>query len=108
MLVGEASGLNNTAQWAIGRAAQNRFGDSAFPGGVGSTWQGVVVPSEFYGASNGTSNGPTPELENAVELFTGQVGDIVAGAKCFWSPKYAQWQNILAALQSQTTVGCAS
>jgi hypothetical protein len=69
-----------------------------------TSWQAIIsAPNQF--APDGTTNGPTQELDNAALLFTNQIGNIVGnGVKCFWSPTYAQWQNIAAALQSQTTV----
>jgi hypothetical protein len=108
-LVGEAVGQpGDTDQYVILSTAANRFDDPAFPGKPGSefpgtprTWQAVLSP-DFYGAANGTTNGPARELRNAAQAYTGQIGDIVGGAKCLWSPDNAEWAIILAALNSGT------
>ena len=103
MIVGEAGGQpGDTDQHAILASARNRFGDGMFPGGTTSTWQHVLIPSQYPGVSNGTTNGPNRELRNAAQIFTGEIGDIVGGTKCYWSPTYSQWLNIQAALQSAT------
>jgi hypothetical protein len=41
-------------------------------------------------------------LRNAAQVFTSEVGDIVGGSECYWSPTNSQWQKIQAALQSGT------
>lgn len=103
-VVGEAGGQpGDIDQQSLLSVALNRFGDSAFPGGTGATWQGVLIPSQFYGASNGTTNGPTRPLNNSAKLFTGEVGDIIGGAKCYWSPTNSQWSKIQNALSPPTT-----
>ena len=43
------------------------------------------------------------ELGNASGVFTGQVTDIVAGSKCYWSPTNTQWHIVQSTLQSGTT-----
>jgi hypothetical protein len=48
--------------------------------------------------------GPERPLRNAARVFTGEIGNIVGGAKCHWSPEAAEWQIIQAALISKTTV----
>lgn len=104
MVVGEAGGQSGDIdQQAILVSARNRFGDRDFPGGRTATWQAVLIPSQYYGASDPTENGPEQELRNAAEVFTSQIDDIVGGSKCYWSPTYAQWQIVQAALQSATT-----
>jgi hypothetical protein len=101
-LVGEAVSQPDTDQLSLLSTARNRFGDSNFPGGTAATWQGVLIPGQFYGAADGTANGPDQELSNASQVYTGAVGDIVAGCKCLWSPTNTQWSTIQAALQSGT------
>lgn len=103
MVIGEAGGQpGDVDQQSILVSARNRFGDSAFPGGTAQTWQAVLVPSQYYGASNGTTDGPDQELRNAAQVFTGEVADTVAGSKCYWSPTNSQWANVQAALNSGT------
>ena len=75
----------------------------AYTGGAAATWQSVLVPSQFYGASNATTTGPERELRNAALVYSGDVGDIVGGASCLWSPTNAQWTVIQTALNSGTT-----
>ena len=84
-------------------SARNRFGDNAFPGGKTATWQAVLIPSQYYGASDPTADGPQQELDNATSVFTNQVSDIVGGSKCYWSPTTAQWQIVQQTIQSATT-----
>lgn len=104
MVVGEAGGQpGDVDQQAILVSARNRFGDSTFPGGKTATWQAVVIPSQYYGASNPTENGPDQELANAKAVFTNETSDIVAGSKCYWSPTFAQWQVVQQTIQSGTT-----
>jgi hypothetical protein len=103
MVVGEAGGQPGDAdQQSILVSARNRFGDSAFPGGTAQTWQAVLIPSQYYGASNGTTDGPDQELRNSAQVFTGEIADIVGGSKCYWSPTNTQWANVQAALDSGT------
>lgn len=72
MVVGEAGGQpGDVDQQSILSSARNRFGDGAFPGGTASTWQAVLIPSQYYGASNGTEDGPDQELRNSAQLFAG-------------------------------------
>jgi hypothetical protein len=102
-IVGEAGGQpGDLDQQSILVVARNRFGDSMF--GNKSTWQDVLVPGDFYGASDPTQNGPDRELSNATAVFTGEVGDIVAGSKCYWSPTFDQWQVVQQAIQLGTTI----
>jgi hypothetical protein len=104
VIIGEAQAQpGDTDQHVILSTARNRFGDSDFPGGTAGTWQAVIIPSEFYGASNGTTNGPDRELRNAAQVFTGAIGDIVGGSKCLWSPTNSQYSRIQTALSSGTT-----
>jgi hypothetical protein len=103
MLVGEAvgqTGPGDTSQLAIASSAKNRFGDSNFPGGTTATYQAVIIPNQYFGASNTTPNGPEPELSNAVSIFNGTTGDIVGGSKCYWSPTAAQWAIVQQALNT--------
>jgi len=103
-MVGEAGGqTGDMSQLAIASSAKNRFGDSNFPGGSTATYQAVIIPGQYYGASDGTTNGHEPELTNAVSIFTGTTGDIVGGAKCYWSPTAAQWSVVQQALAGGAT-----
>jgi hypothetical protein len=103
MLVGEAGGQPyDVEQQSILVSARNRFDDGDFPP-KSSTWQGVLTsPGQYDGLPNGTTNGPERELNNAARVFSGEVGDIVAGAQCYWSPTNAQWAIVQTALQSGT------
>jgi hypothetical protein len=102
-VLGEAGGQpGDLDQQSLLVVARNRFGDSAFPGGTASTWQDVLIPSQFYGANDSTANGPDQELLNAGRVFAGEVGDIIGGAKCYWSPTTLEWTSIQAALNSGT------
>ena len=105
-LVGEAG-----AQTAPGDAtmpslllvAENRFGDTTFPGGSAATWQAVLVPSQFYGASNATANGVEPELDYAAEVFSWTTPlSIPPGCKGYWSPTNSQFATL------QTWAGVAA
>jgi hypothetical protein len=101
VVVGEAGGqpgdIDQQSLLAVGR---NRFGDRDF--GRPATWQAVLIPSQFYGANDPTTDGPAQELQNSAKVFTGEVGDIIGGSKCYWSPTNAQWANIEAAFISGT------
>jgi len=103
-LIGEAG-----AQTAPGDAtmpslllvAENRFGDGAFPGGAAATWQAVLVPSQFYGASNGTTNGVEPELDYAAQVFSWTTPvSIPPGCKGYWSPTNGQFATLQGWMQT--------
>lgn len=89
---------------AIGSSIKNRFGRSEFPGGSASTYQLVVVPSQYAGINTAITTGVEPELDNATSLFNGSLGDTVAGSPCFFSPTAPDWGAVQGALQSGTTI----
>jgi hypothetical protein len=104
MIIGEAGGETDTAMRAVGVAARNRIypsQDPLFPGQ--GTYQTAIIPSQFQGATNATTNGPEPPLTHAADVYDQRVGDIVAGSRCFWSPTAPQWATVQTALQSGTT-----
>jgi len=74
--------------------AKNRFGDSTFPGGSASTWQAVLVPSRYYGASNATTNGVEPELKNAAAVFAGETTESILNCEAYWSPTNPQFATL--------------
>ena len=96
--VGEAGGQTapgDASMPAILLVAQNRFGDNLFPGGMTGTWQAVLVPKEFYGASNKTANGVQPELNYAAEVFGGTSNvSIPMGCEGYWSPTDTQFATL--------------
>jgi hypothetical protein len=53
-----------------------------------------------------TFTGSSTEVSNATKIFSvhPSIANIVEDAKCFWSPKVAEWGRTQTALQSQTTV----
>ena len=81
--------------------AQNRFGDSLFPGGAAGTWQAVLVPSQYYGASNTTSSGVQPELTNAAAVFAGTSGVSILNCEAYWSPTNTQFATLQTWANSQ-------
>ena len=99
-LVGEAGAQvdsGDDTMPAVLLVAKNRFGDSAFPGGSAATWQGVLVPGQFYGASNPTATGVQPELRYASEVFAATTGvTIPAGCEAYWSPTNSQFSTLQA------------
>ena len=107
VLYGEANGQprngDSVSEPAIGSSMRNRFGNSAFPG-TPTTWQAVIIPTQYDGINTSTTTGVNPELNNAVALFTGTVGDIVGGSTCFFSPNAAAFAAIQNAYTTQATV----
>jgi hypothetical protein len=97
-LVGEAGGQTapgDDTMPAILLVAENRFGDGGFTGGSAATWQAVLVPSEFYGASNSTATGVEPELDYAASVFAGTTTvSIPTGCKSYWSPTNGQFATL--------------
>jgi hypothetical protein len=91
MLHGEANAYNETTQTSLGSVAWNRMVNGGGWFDV-STWQ-AAINGNFQGP-DGTTNGISPELDRAASLYRGQVGDIVGGAGCFWSPTNSEWTNI--------------
>jgi hypothetical protein len=105
LMVGEAGGQvtgGDTSQPAIAASARNRLGDPDFNSGA-TTYQGQITTDQYFGASNTTANGQEPELDNSVGIFTGLIGDIVSGSKCYWSPTAAQWTIVQQALNTNAT-----
>lgn len=103
MIQGEAGGQHDdTLEQALLSAARNRFGNSGFGNGNLHTWQVVLGSTDFQGTNTTISNGPDMELANAASVYSGDVGDIVAGAACFWSPLNWEWDEILYALDVPT------
>ena len=100
MMRGEANAYDEATQTSLGSVAANRFGDAAF--GNPTSWQ-AAINGDFQGTNSSVTTGVQPELDRAVNLFDGTTGDIVGGAKCFWTPLTSQWNNINAALGSGTT-----
>ena len=96
--VGEAglqTGLGDASISSLLLVGKNRFGDSNFPGGTASTWQAVLVPAQFYGASNTTPNGVSPELSDATYVYDGtSTVTIPSGCKGYWSPTNAQYTTL--------------
>ena len=106
MVVSEAGGQPaDLDQQAVLVSARNRFGKRDFPGGRTATWQSVLVPQEYDGLQvDNTQNGPDQELRNAAKVFAGEIGDLVAGSDCYWSPMASEWPYVQQALQSGTKV----
>ena len=112
-VIGEAGGQpGDIDQMSLLSTAVNRFGVHGFGGARDrdstgrrtGTWQGVLTaPLQYLGSSNQTNTGPDQPLRNAARVFSGEVGDIVGGAPCYYSPTYAQFQFIAAALHSGQT-----
>jgi hypothetical protein len=100
---GQAAAGDTVSEPAIGSSIKDRFGRSEFPGGSSSTYQLIIIPSQYAGINTSITTGVEPELDNATLLFNGTQGDTVAGSPCFFSPTAAGWAQIQAALQSGTT-----
>jgi hypothetical protein len=98
MMQEEAGGQNDSCQESLGLVARNRIGNATYFA-YATNWQNVF--SQQFSLSSVTT-GVQDELNNAVSVFTG-AADFTGGSGCFWSPTYAQWQNIQAALNSGTT-----
>jgi hypothetical protein len=92
-------------QKSLGMTDVNRFGYSSNPylfSGV-STFQALVAatnPQQVAGIDDTTTNGPSPLIDNAAEVFAGQVPDPTAGAVCYWSPTDTQTGVVMTALQN--------
>ena len=97
-LYGEAGAQNSSGDDtmpAILVVAKNRFGDGSFPGGSTRTWQSVLIPSQFYGASNTISYGLDPELSYAASAFSGtSTVSVPSDCKGYWSPTNQQFQTL--------------
>ncbi len=107
VLYGEAHGQaaigDTVSEPAVGSSIKDRFGHSEFPGGSVSTYQAVIVSSQYNGINTSITTGVEPELDVAVSLFNGTQGDTVAGSPCLFSPTASGWASIQAALNSGTT-----
>jgi len=100
-VVSEAGGQpGDIDQQSLLVVARNRFGDGQFAQGA-TAWQQQLGTSDFTQST--TTNGPDRPLNNSSQVFTGDVGDIVGGGKCYWSPTNSQWSRIQTALGSGTT-----
>jgi hypothetical protein len=76
------------AQRSIGMTDVNRFAYASNPylfGGV-STFQALVAQYPPQVASDGTSNGPSPLIDNAAAVFALSIPDPTGGSTCYWSP----------------------
>jgi hypothetical protein len=97
-LVGEAgaqTGAGDASMPSLLLVAKNRFGDTAFPGGAAGTWQAVLIPEQFYGASDQTPDGVTPELDDAASVFAGTTSvSIPSGCEGYWSPTNGQYSTL--------------
>jgi hypothetical protein len=80
---------------------KNRFSNPGF--GSPLTWQAVITSAQYNGINTAITTGVSPELANAVALYTGAIGDIVGGSPCFFSPTSSGWSAILSAYNSQTS-----
>jgi hypothetical protein len=82
--------LSQVVQKSVGMTDVNRFGYSSDPnnwfGGV-KTFQGLAAQQPQQIAQDGTSNGPPIVIDNAAEVFAGQVTpDPTQSSTCYWSP----------------------
>ncbi len=108
----EAYGFSNNpsldpqqvAQKSVGMTDINRFFYASNPylfGGV-STFQALAASGLV--AQDGTTNGPPHVIDNAAEVYSGQIQDPTAGSTCYWSPNDSETTIINQALASgQTT-----
>ncbi|HET7205958.1 MAG TPA: hypothetical protein VFI95_05185 [Terriglobales bacterium] len=99
---GQAAAGDSISEPAIGSSIKDRFGRSEFPGGSTSTYQAVVIASQYAGINTSITTGVNPELSVAINLFNGTQSDTVAGSPCFFSPTAADWSALQAALKSGT------
>jgi hypothetical protein len=97
--MGAYDGTTNIPELSVATAAQNRFSQPGFTtNGVAMTnWQTLSQVAQCCTPAPGQE----PELDNAVQVFTGVLGDIVSGSACYWSPTNMQWALVQAALNSQ-------
>jgi hypothetical protein len=100
---GQASSGDTVSEPAIGSSIKNRFGRSEFPGGSQSTYQAVIVSSQYNGINTAVTTGVEPELDVGVTLFNGTQADTVASSPCFFSPTSADFNAIENAFLSGTT-----
>ena len=99
MMQAEAGGTNTTAMQAAGDVVRNRFGWAMFNPPY-STYQNTIIAGQF--AFSTTPNGIEPELDDAVNVFTGS-GSNFCGALAFWTPTRTQWATVQSAISSGTT-----
>ncbi len=100
---GQAAAGDTVSEPAVGSSIKDRFGHSEFPGGSASTYQAVIVSSQYNGINTSITTGVEPELDVAVSLFNGTQGDTVAGSPCFFSPTASDWTAVQNAYLSGTT-----
>ena len=100
---GQAASGDSVSEPAIGSSIKDRFGRSEFPGGSSSTYQAVIVSSQYVGIATSVTTGVEPELDVAVSLFNGTQADSVAGSPCFFSPNANDWTAVENAYLSGTT-----
>jgi len=100
---GQAAAGDTVSEPAVGSSIKDRFGHSEFPGGSASTYQLVIVPSQYAGINTAITTGVEPELDNATSLFNGSQSDTVAGSPCFFTPTASEWNAIENAFLSGTT-----
>ncbi|HVP53708.1 MAG TPA: hypothetical protein VMU45_01850, partial [Candidatus Eisenbacteria bacterium] len=99
MMQAEAGGTNTTAMTADGDVVRNRFASSLFNPPY-NTYQNTIVSGQF--AFSSTANGVQPELNDAVNVFTGLSGN-VCNALAFWTPASTQWSNVQYAINNPST-----
>jgi len=99
--MGQYDGISNIPELSVATAAQNRFSQSGFTtNGVAMTnWQTLSQVAQCCTPAPGQE----PELDNAVQVFTGALGDIVGGAACYWSPSNAEYAILQSALSTGST-----
>ena len=107
MMYGEAKGAGSNAQLAVGVAARNRFNDTTYFNGD-TNYQNTIVSSQFNGIDITITTGVTPELGNAIGVFSRSTNDFItptgkSSSQCFFTPTATQWTQINAAVQSGTT-----
>lgn len=105
VLYGEAHGQavsgDTVSEPAIAASIQNRFNNSGF--GSPTTWQAIVISSQYNGIATSITNGQQPELTVAVSAYDGVSSDIVAGSPCFFTPDSAGFAAIQSAFNSSAT-----
>ncbi len=81
------------AQKSVGMTDINRFSYSSTNvfGGV-DTFQGLAAQVPQQIAQDGTTNGPPVVIDNAAEVYSGQIQNTTAGSPCYWSP--FDWESL--------------
>lgn len=91
------------AQKSVGMTDINRFGYASNPylfQGV-STFQVLTASKQV--AQDGTTNGAPVVIDNASEVFSGQIQDPTATSTCYWSPFDWESQAVAGALATGQT-----